>query len=85
MQLEAIISHPITGYWETDPHLATTFPVGTLMLNAQSKQEKHLPWGILACEWVRCYQGQGLLLLGQQLPRQVDDPLILFIGLGERG
>lgn len=55
------------------------------MLNAQSKQEKHLPWGILACEWVRCYQGQGLLLLGQQLPRQVDDPLILFIGLGERG
>lgn len=42
------------------------------------------PGGVPALKGVAGQQGQGLRVVGQELARQVDDPLVVLVGLGVR-
>lgn len=60
-----------------------TSKIGTRWSLGKLGKTQSLPWGCSARKWVRCHQGQGRLVLGQQLPSQVDYPFILLVGLGK--
>lgn len=46
--------------------------------------ERFLPGGGLVRKGVKGQQGQNLGVVGQEPARQVDDPLVLLVGLGAR-
>lgn len=54
------------------------------LVGVPSEKRGVLPWGGPACKGVEGQQGQSVGVVGQELARQVDDPLVLLVGLGAR-